>query len=164
MKKEYLIVSAIFLFFLSYVLDFLAGNVNIVVATPIAFFASSILTKYPLTAVEIFCRSVAIVISVLIVVDELEKRPFIKATALMVISMLAGFYAVQQLATNGTITPIQWTLALAYSAALFVPFVFYYILRGIFKALFTGLSGKSNEEAINNGQSIVEPPNNPNSL
>ena len=147
MKKEYLIVFAAFLFILSYILDFLAGVVNLTLPSPGSFLDPTYLNIYPLTAAEIGIRSFAYILTVLLALDGLiGDKYFQRAAVVAATGGLSIAYAIQQMATGGTLTPFQWTLAFAYGGLGLLPFTVYYIIRGILKGIYTGLGGGNNDQ------------------
>jgi hypothetical protein len=129
MKKEIQIVITAGLFILAYVLDYFAGPVRITVKNQIAFLAPAVLSVYPLTAVAIFSRAIALLFSVLIGLSIIKEKYFVKIIILFFLGILAELYAIQQLATSMKTTTIQWTLSIAYTGAGFVfPIVIFLIL------------------------------------
>ncbi len=131
MKKEVALVVAIALFALAYGLDYIAGPVLIRVKDPIEFFSNPILSKYPLTAVAIVIRSIAILLSIILILSLIEKKHFLKAAISLFIGGIFELYAIQQLATSGRVTPIQWTLSFAYSGMMLLPTIAIYIILGL---------------------------------
>ncbi len=145
MKKEYLIVFTIFLFILSYVLNFLAGSVVLTLPSPSSFLNPNYLSIYPLTAAEIGIRSVAYALTVLLITDGLIENYFQKAIAVFATGALSVAYAIQQMATGGSLTSFQWTLSFAYGGLLLLPTSAYYVLRGILKGVYSSLGGGTKE-------------------
>lgn len=139
MKKEYSLVIAIALFIIAYAIDRFAGPVSISIKSPLAFLSPVYLTKFPFTGVAITLRSLAIIMSVVLLLSFIENKFFIKAIVLLCLGALAELYAVQQLATGMRTTTIQWTLSFSYAGMAFIlPFA-YYILRGIIESLHSKL-------------------------
>lgn len=129
MKKEYLLAIVIGFFVLAQVLDYLAGPVYFLLSSPYSFFNQLYLNQYPLTAVAIVLRALALFLSTVLVFSLFEKAYFVKSIILFVIGALAQLYAIQQLKTGLRTTSIQWTLSIAYATLLYLlPIVVYLIL------------------------------------
>ena len=141
MKKEYTAVIAISLFLFAYVLEALAGQVRFpALASPFAFLNPIVLNKYPFTATAIAARCAAIVISVLLILSFAQIKKHLKAVIVFVLAVLFELYAIQQLATGMTVTPLEWTLSFAYSAVLFAPVVIFFLIAGAFEAAHKALT------------------------
>ena len=157
-KKEVWIVVGALGFLLSWIIDRLAGPVSIVVGNPIAFLTSPILLNtYPFTATAIIIRTIALFISVMLIISVLNGKYFLKAILLFFVGLLSEFYAIQQLATGFRLTTIQWTLSIAYSALSLVLGIIIMILMGIW-ASFNKKETSRNIEKDNKEESILNPP------
>lgn len=133
MKKEIAFVVALCLFAIAWGLDFVAGPVSLLkVKDPIEFFSNPVISKYPLTAVAVSLRSLAIFLSLILILSLFEKKQFVKAAVILFIAGVFELYAIQQLATGAKTTPIQWTLSFAYAGIMSPIALIYYILSGIF--------------------------------
>lgn len=131
-SKEVWLGVAVVAFLLAYSIDRLAGPVSITVGNPVAFLTSPVLLNlYPFTAAAIVIRSVALFISVMILVGFIEGRYFAKIAIVVFIGLLAEFYSIQQLANGFKMTTIQWTLSIAYGSVLLVLGVVGFALKGI---------------------------------
>lgn len=129
MKKEYFLAIAIGFFILAQVLDYLAGPVYFPLSSPYSFFNQLYLNQYPLTAVAIVVRALALFISTVLFFSLFEKAYFVKSIILFVVGALAQLYAIQQLKTGLRTTSIQWTLSIAYATLLYLfPLIVYLIL------------------------------------
>ena len=135
MKKiqaEVWIVIVAALFLISWGIDKIGGPVSIVVNAPIAFLKSSVLLHtYPFTATSIIIRTVALFISVMLLISYFKGKYFVKAISLFFIGILAEFYAIQQLTTGSRLTTIQWTLSIAYASVTLILGIVWMILKGI---------------------------------
>jgi len=146
MEKEYWVLVAVSFFVLSSVLESFAGAVQLEITSPLTFLSSSYLSTYPLTAAAIGVRALALLISALLAVSLIEKQYFAKAVILLAAGVVAELYAVQQLATEAKMIPIQWTLSFAYAGMGAVPLILYFVLRGTLGGLRTQLTGAPEEE------------------
>lgn len=130
LKKELILLVAVGLLGLSYLLEFVAGPVSITLTSPLGFIESSFLGRYPLTAVAVITRALSVVLGVVLSLSLAKDHFFEKAIGVLVIAILLELYAIQQLATSGTVTTVEWTLALAIAAIGLILSVVYYVIRG----------------------------------
>ena len=131
MKKEITFVITALLFLLAYVLDYFAGKLSLSIISPVAFLNQGYFTLYPMTFVAVIVRSVAIMLSVTLVLSIMERQFFTKLGISAFLAFIAEIYAFQQLATKATITPLLWTLAISYGGALLIVPMVFYIFAGI---------------------------------
>ena len=134
MKKDYFWFTIIGLLIFSFVLDRISGPITLNVRNPYLFLNSTVLSTFPLTAVSVAAKAIALAAAIILSLSYLIKLSYIKASLLFVLGGLAQLYAIQQLATSGQVTPIEWTLGIAFAGVLFLPFMVFYILEGIFTA------------------------------
>lgn len=113
MKKEYFLVLILALFILSSVLDFLAGPAKPALKIPFDFLKPAILAVYPLTAVSVGVKTLFISLALLLGFSMIEDLYLAKALALFFLAVLSELYAIQQIATNSRVTPLEWTLGFA---------------------------------------------------
>lgn len=129
MEKKYLIFTVAGLVIFGYVLDYVSGPIYLTLENPFAFLQKESISMYPLTAVSIAAKTLAIVIVVPLTLSFINKKYVIKSITLFVLAALCELYAIQQLATGQMTTPIQWTLAIAYAGiGLLIPSIFYLLL------------------------------------
>lgn len=141
MKIEYFISAIVGLFIFGYVLDFISGPFNLVLASPFAFLQPVHLSKYPFTAVSIFVKTLAVFLTTTLLIQTLTQARFYLAGTLFFISAaLMELYAVQQIATQAFLISLQWTLALAYSAVFLLIPCLIYLAIGVFKSAHRNLS------------------------
>jgi hypothetical protein len=140
MKKEYLFLVVVGFFLASYVLNFLAGPVSIALKSPFQFLTAASLSKYPFTAVEIALRTIALSLSLILILSLMEKNYLLKAVIVLIAGALGILYAIQQIATSARMTPIQWTLAFCYAGFLSLPAIIYYLIRGAVEGAYQGLT------------------------
>ena len=145
MKKEYSLVAAAVFFLVSYIIDKLAGGVLIVVKSPNQFIFDAIYLQYPFTSFAIALKVGGLFITIVLLLSFIEKAYFKKAIITFLLAFTAQLYAIQQTATGARTTPIQWTLAIAYTGVLLVIPTIYYLIKGIVTLLYSGLS--SNQKA-----------------
>jgi hypothetical protein len=158
LSKEIWLVLAIVAFLLAWLIDRLAGPVNITVSAPIAFLKSTyMLRTYPFTATAIIIRSIGLFISTMLVVTSImEKKYLAKILIIIFIGLLAEFFAIQQLATGFKLTTVQWTLSIAYGSIMLVLGIVWLTLKGIWSSF----GGKeAAKEATGEEDSVLEPHN-----
>jgi hypothetical protein len=118
MKKDYLWFTILGLLLFSYVLDQIAGPVTFSAKNPYAFLAAPTLSTYPLSAVSIAAKALGLMLVFVTAFSYLHRAHILKAITFFILGSLVQLYAIQQLATRGQVTPIQWTLGIAYAGAL----------------------------------------------
>lgn len=149
MKKEYLFIFAVSLLIFTYVVDSISGSVNLTIKNPYAFLDTIIMSKFPLTVVGVFTRSLGILISILLLLSLADKLYFVKAITTFLLATLFNLFAIQQIATGTRTVTIQWTLSLAFAGlALLLPALIY-TLRGF-------LSPPTPDPVITDSDSIYE--------
>jgi hypothetical protein len=131
MKKEIVFVITALLFLLAYTLDYFAGPITLNIFTPIAFIKENFFAVYPMTYVAVIVRSIAIMLSVTLLLSVMERQYFVKLGISAFLAFIAEIYAFQQLATGATITPLLWTLAISYGGVMLVIPMVFYIFAGI---------------------------------
>ena len=131
MKKEVTLVITTCLFLLAYILDYFAGALKLQITNPLIFLNESFFKLYPMTYVAVIVRSVAIMLSVTLILSIMERQYFKKLGIAFFLSFIAEIYAFQQLATGAKITPLLWTLAISYGGAILIIPIFFYIFAGI---------------------------------
>jgi len=140
MKKEISLVTAAGFFLLAYILDFIAGPTSFTVKNPIVFLSHEWLGRFPLTAVAIGVRTIALFLTIVLSLSFIKRKYFIKAFLSFATGGIGILYAIQQLATGNRVTTIQWTLTIAYTSFVLFALVAFYILKGILISLKEGLS------------------------
>lgn len=131
MKKEITFVITACLFLLAYILDYFAGKLSLHIISPLVFLNQSYFALYPMTFVAVIVRSIAIMLSITLILSVMERQYFVKLGITVFLAFIAEIYAFQQLATGATITPLLWTLAISYGGALLLIPIVVYIFMGI---------------------------------
>lgn len=135
MKKEYIGVTILALFLLSYVLDYLAGPFTLTVTNPFLFLQQH-LSVYPFTAAGIGIKTVGLFLTITLITLFIEKKYFVRSLVVFFTAALFEFYAIQQLATGQQLIPIQWTLSLAYTGIALLILTVVYIIIGIVMGIY----------------------------
>lgn len=133
MKKDYLWFTILGLLLFGYVLDQIAGPITFTAKNPYAFLAGPTLSTYPLSAVSIATKAVALMLIFTTAFSYLKGAHIFKAITFFILGSLVQLYAIQQLATRGRVTPIQWTLGIAYAGALLILPTIIQLLQGLFQ-------------------------------
>lgn len=134
MKKDYFWFTILGLLIFGYVLDRIAGPINLGIKNPYLFLTNTTLMTYPFTAVSIAAKAIALAGLFTMGMSYFSKAHFVKATILFFLAALGQLYTIQQLATHGKVTPIEWTLAIAFSGVLLLPIIIIHILQGVFSS------------------------------
>ncbi len=134
MKKDYFWITVVGLLILSYVLDQISGPIGLKLKNPYLFIQQTHLSMYPLSAVAIAAKSIAITLIFVLGFSYLKISPFIKAIVLFFFAALGQLYAIQQLATNGTVTSFTWTLGIAFAGLICLIPIAIYLIKGAFSS------------------------------
>ena len=146
MKKEYFAFAIAGLIIFGYALDSISGPVELAIRNPFLFLDSKIISIYPLTAVSIAAKTIAIVIAGPLILSLVQKQHILKSIVLFVIAGILVLYSIQQFATGLRITPVQWTLSFAFSGiGLLIPSASY-LLLGLLKGTKKVLGDDSGED------------------
>ena len=156
MKKEIILAVAAGLFLLAYVLDFFAGPLKLQITNPIIFLTLGYFNLYPMTFVAVIARSVALMLSVALVLSLIEKQYFKKLAVCAFLTFLAEIYAFQQLATGAIVTPLLWTLSISYAGAELLILMVYYIVAGIAHLLMPKEEKEEKDEPVSSGSSFLK--------
>lgn len=136
MKKEYVAVVVLVLFILAYVFDSIAGPVSILLKSPFDYINPDLLSRYPFTTVSIVIRTIALFSTLLLILSFFEKKFLQKGLVIFFIAAMFILYAIQELATDSKLIPIQWTMALTWTGLLLiVPSVIFIFLGFIFMVI-----------------------------
>jgi hypothetical protein len=129
--KEQVFVIIIGLFLLSYLLEAIVDPLKINLATPYAFFNPIFFAKYPFVTATVIIRGLSFLLTPLFLFSFFSKGYFPKAGILLVVSVLAQLYALQEVTSGTTMIPLEWSLSLSIAgAALVIPIVIY-IIKGV---------------------------------
>jgi hypothetical protein len=114
-------------------LDQIAGPVTFTAKNPYAFLAAPTLSTYPLTAVSIVTKALGLMLVFITAFSYIKHAHVLKAITFFILGSLVQLYAIQQLATRGQVTPIQWTLGIAYAGALLLIPAALQLIQGLFQ-------------------------------
>jgi len=131
MKKEYLFSTGVVLILLAYGIDFVSGPVSFATKSQFGFFASEVISQYPLSTLGIFARSVGLFLIIWLSLTFIDRYFFQKFTGLIIIAILSNLYSLQQIATGMRITTTQWSLSIAYAGLLLLIPAFVYLIQGL---------------------------------
>lgn len=135
MKKEHLLIIAVGFLILGYVLDAvvnpLASQLNL--STPYHFFTIANMSRFPFTYVSVLLKALGVIIGMLITLTSLGLKKFAKAGVLLVLSGLLQLYALQDVATQAYVVPLEWSLGFTLAGLLlFIPIIVY-VLASLFE-------------------------------
>lgn len=118
MKQEYVLVIIIGLLVLAYVLDAVVNPLKLRLVTPYHFFDPQILSKYTFTTTSIVIKSVALIMAPVWFLSFLDFSKLTKGSILLVLSGLMQLYALQDVATNAQVIPLEWSLSLTLTGVI----------------------------------------------
>jgi len=134
LPKEYTLVIIIGLFLLAYLLDVLVDPLQLDLITPYYYLNPQYLVRYPFTTASIFIKSLALFLSPIWLLSFFKQHFYAKGGALLILASLMQLYAIQEVATNTQIIPLEWSLSLSIGGAvLLIPSIFF-IFRGFISA------------------------------
>lgn len=143
MKQEYILVIIIGLLILAYVLDAVVNPLKLQLHSPYHYFDPAILSKYTFTTTSIVIKSIALFLALLWFLSFLKLSKLTKGAIILVISGLMQLYALQDVATNAQVIPLEWSLALTLTGVvLLIPAVIF-LLLGITKKAYKAFSDES---------------------
>lgn len=129
MKQEYVLMLIIGLVILGYILDAIVNPLSLQLTTPYHFFDPLTLSTYPFTTTSIIIKSIALFLAPLWFLSFLSFNPLTKGTILLILSGLMQLYALQDVATNSHVIPLEWSLSLTLAgAALLIPALIYMLV------------------------------------
>lgn len=131
MKKDYFLITAIVFITLAYVIDLISGKIDFPVSSHFAFLSSPYLSKFPLTSLGIFIRSIGVFILAWLIMSLITGLYFQKSIASIVLIILSNLYSFQQLSTGMKITPLQWTISIGLSGSLLILPAIFYLFKGL---------------------------------
>ena len=151
MKQEYTLILVAGLVILAYVLDAVVNPLSIKLVTPYHFFDPQIMFKYSFTTTSIVIKSVAFFLATLRIISFLEVNKLVKGSILLAVSALVQLYALQDIVTNATVLPLEWSLALTLTGvALLIPTIIF---------ILAGLAGKAHKSITKDPYYIPDEPN-----
>ena len=148
MKKEHTLVIIIGLFLLSYVLEAVVNPLALNLPTPYHYISQEYLYTYPFTTALIIIRALGIFLTPILFLSFAEGHYTAKGAVLLVLIALMQLYALQDIATNASVVPLEWALAISMGGiALLIPMVWYFFAGGLSWLHHSlGGSAKSQEE------------------
>lgn len=112
-----------------YVLDAIVNPLSLKLPTPYHFFDAPALTTYPFTTTSIVIKSVALFLFPLWLLSFVSFNSLTKGTILLILSGLMQLYALQDVATNSQVIPLEWSLSLTLTGVVFlIPAVIYMLV------------------------------------
>lgn len=129
MKHEYILIIIAGLLIFAYVLDAVVNPLKLRLATPYHFFDPDILSKYTFTTTSIIIKSIALIMTPLWFLSFLHLSKLTKGAILFVLAALIQLYALQDVASNSKVIPLEWSISLALTGAiLLIPSILYIII------------------------------------
>lgn len=132
MKQEYILVVIIGLLILAYVLDAIVNPLRLQLPSPYHYFDPEVLTTYPFTTASIIIKSVAMIMAPIWFLSFLDFGKLTKGAILLFLSGLMQLYALQDVATNAQVIPLEWSLSLTLTGVILLFPAILYLVAGIF--------------------------------
>jgi len=146
-KQEYLLVVIIGLFLLAYVLDAVVDPLSINLVSPYHYFNPKILTLYPFTTTSIVIKAIGLFITCLWLLSFMGTKYQVKGAILLAVSGLMQLYALQDVATNAQVIPLEWSLSFTLAGvALLLPAILFIVI-GLFKQTHKSLQEEPKQES-----------------
>ena len=143
MKKEYVLLIIIGLFILAYVLDGVVNPLTIQLPSPYHYFNPQVFSTYIFTTTSIVIKGSAVTLATLWFMSFLDFSALAKGSILLVVSSLMQLYALQDVATNAQIIPLEWSLSLTLAGVVLLATSIGYIVVGVTHRAGQMISGDS---------------------
>jgi len=128
MKQEHFLMFVVGLIILSYILDAIVNPLSIALPTPYHFFEPGTLFMYPFTTASILIKGIAFFITPLVLLTYFPFTSMLKGIILFILSGLMQLYALQDVATQSQVIPLEWSLSLCISGLfLLLPAIGYFL-------------------------------------
>lgn len=148
MKKEYLLAAIFGMFLLSYLLDAIVDVPTYNLSQPYEYITSQYYRQYPLTTASVAIRSLAVFLTPVLLLGFISKAYTGKGLFFLIAGILMNLYAVQVLATDSLVVPVEWALSLAFGgAALLIPAALLF-LRGSASSFHQSIKKTVQSEAL----------------
>jgi len=149
MKKEYSLLFIIGLFILAYVLDAVVEPLVRNLATPYHFLSPSYFSQFPFTTASVVIKAIGIFMTPLWLFGFFEGHHLGKGASLLVLSGLMQLYAVQEVATDAGLIPLEWAISFALAGIISLIPAILLLIRGIFSSMHQSLSEPEEDESEN---------------
>ena|SRR3989338_2405932 len=127
--KEYTLIIIAGLFILAYLLDALVDPLPVTYPTPYHYFNAGNMSKYAFSTISILIRAVSMILTPMWLFSFFRLHPAAKGGLYLVLGSLAQLYALQQIATNAKVIPVEWAMSLCFAGVvLMVPAVIFIIM------------------------------------
>lgn len=149
MKKEHILFIVVGFFLLSYLLDAVVNPLNLSLATPYQFFSPKYLAQYAFTTVSIVLKSIAILLTPILFLNFLGISNMSKGITILILSALLQLYALQDVATNNQVVPLEWSLSFSLGGLLLLIPAVFYIISGAIKNMNQQLTNEARSHSKN---------------
>lgn len=130
------------MFILGYVIDYLAGPIQISITNPFDFLRNSTISTYPFTSFSIALKSTFIIISLLMSLSMIPKKQLAKSVFLVFLTAFFELYSIQEIATGNRLITLPWSLSFAFSGILLLIPALIYLFLGLGKLIHHSISDK----------------------
>lgn len=144
MKQEYWLATIVGLIVFAYILDALISPFTLDLPTPYHYFALENFMLFPFTYTSIVVKAIAVYISIPLLLSFSGAKKTLKGIIMFAVAGLLQLYALQAVASNTYVVPLEWALALSLAGIALMLTSFLYILIGFFQGSTTSsYEGKS---------------------
>lgn len=141
MKQEYWLATIIGFIIFAYVLDSVVNPLTVSLPTPYHFFIPETLKTYPFTVTSIVVKSIALLITPLLILSFTGFKKVLKGILLLIASGLLQLYALQDVASGARTIPLEWSLSFTLAGIILLFVSIIYVVMGFLqKASNIGLS------------------------
>lgn len=133
MKQEYWLAIIVGLVVFAYILDALISPFTLDLPTPYHYFTPENVMLLPFTATSIIVKAVAIFISVPLLLSFSGAKKTIKGIIMFIVAGLLQLYALQAVASNTYVIPLEWALSFTLAGMALMITSFLYIILGLFQ-------------------------------
>ncbi|MFC1654040.1 hypothetical protein ACFL1M_04300 [Patescibacteria group bacterium] len=129
--KEYVLIIIAGMFLLSYLLDAVVDPLPATFPTPYHYFNGPTLGKYAFSTTSILIRGMAFLLTPMWLISFFQFHPGAKGGIFLVTGSLMQLYALQEVATNAQVIPLEWAISLAFGGAILLIPAIFNILKGL---------------------------------
>src|SRR3990167_4242111 len=131
MKRENVFLVIAGMLILAYVLDGVANPLVLELPSPYHYFTSGLFSTYVFSTTSIMIKGAALTMASVWFLSFLEFGAFVRGAILLVMSGLMQLYALQDIATNARVLPLEWSLPLSVAGVLLLVVSIGYLIIGL---------------------------------
>ncbi len=149
MKQEYWLGLAVGLFIFAFVIDSIVSPLQAgVLPTPYHFLNPEIFAVFPLTTASIIIKSVAILITPVLLLSFAGWAKLVKGITIFIVSGVLQLYALQDIATGTRSIPPEWAISFALGGLMLLIPALIYLIIGAIQKTNVAMNGEDSEDYI----------------